>query len=73
MSDRRPQSDREVAQQGVLQLVLLTGALLLVNRYVRDLAWDESLWRSLQFAVPFTVVYTAIAVYMQRQRRDDSR
>jgi hypothetical protein len=66
--EQQPQDTGELVRQGVVQLVLLTAALVAVNRHLRDLAWDTALWRSLGFAVPFTLVYTASASYMRRRR-----
>ncbi len=66
--EQPPQRTREVIRQGLVQAVLLTGALMLVNRYMRDLALDASLWRSIRFAVPFTMVYSVITFAMHRPR-----
>jgi hypothetical protein len=66
--DGRPETLRQALTQGALSLALLTIVLLLINRFVRDFPWDESLWRTLQFAIPFVVVYTALQVVLARRR-----
>jgi hypothetical protein len=65
----RPQTTREAVAQGAVSLVLLSAVLLLINRYLRDLAWAESLWRTVQFAVPFVIVFTALQVLIGRRQR----
>jgi hypothetical protein len=66
--DDRPQTTQEVVQQGVVSFVLLAVVLVLVNRFLRDAEWGAAVVRSLQFAVPFVIVFTALQVFLANRR-----
>jgi hypothetical protein len=55
-------------QQAFLQVTLLTVVLLLINRFVRGLAWDLALFRSVLFAVPFTLIFIGFTALKERWR-----
>ena len=55
--------------RGVYLLVLVMAISVLLNRLLWERAWADALWRSVQFAVPFAIVYTALMLWMQRRGR----